>query len=368
MAQREIMSQLALSQQHQQQQAAAAAATAYYYPQQVQHPAVQGGMPFFSGAGHAALPMSPFPFSIPALAATAAGGPYPQPAFSSLPFLLPPQGPPVGAGIVDAGDGAPFYPHPAAVPAPTVGPYLSSLWAAGVGPPHPHQGFPPTGAYLQQNAGLQVPGGFAQNFGPAAASAGRSYPFPAQGLDLQPASLAAAAAAAADGASGPSNAYDSGGRPRVFPMSHPSDEEIVSKYQCLLRKQIEFFEAANVDLKARAQGRNVPIKLGQIGIRCKWCSDAGIPPGFRPRGSVYFPVKLASLYQSAQNMANNHWSSGACSSIPESVLSELNLFKHSKCSGLGSGGHGHWIRTAQSIGIADSQETGLFYQGPTNDL
>jgi hypothetical protein len=310
-------------------------------------------------------------------------------------------------------------------------PYLSSFWPAGMGP----AGHPPSSAFLPGNAGLVLPAGFEQSVAAvaaaAAASAGMGYQFPMQGLDLQSTSMAAAASAPAQVAAGLSNAgvglgadlVDGdraapcgGGEPRVFPMSHPADEEAVSKYQCLLRKQIEFFEATPVDLKARAQGRNVPIRLRhvpcellkssvrllrtpcvsfalhsrskpafalslalliaialtpltlsfalfrQIGIRCRHCADAGIPPGFRPRGSVYFPVKLASLYQSAQNMANNHWSTSACSSIPESVLAALNDLKRSKYSGSGSGGHKHWIRTAQSIGIDDSAETGLEYQ------
>ena len=34
------------------------------------------------------------------------------------------------------------------------------------------------------------------------------------------------------------------------------------------RKQIELFEAKQEDVDAGAQGRNKPIILGQVGIRC----------------------------------------------------------------------------------------------------
>lgn len=83
-------------------------------------------------------------------------------------------------------------------------------------------------------------------------------------------------------------------------MSLPSDEDNLSGYQCLIRSQIEFFEAKEQDMECNAQGRNKPIVAGQVGIRCIAC--AAIPPGSRPRGAVYFPAKLPGLYQAAQNM------------------------------------------------------------------
>ena len=83
-------------------------------------------------------------------------------------------------------------------------------------------------------------------------------------------------------------------------MTLPSDEDNLSEYQCLIRSQIELFAAQVRDIECNAQGRNKPIVVGQVGIRCKAC--ASIPPGRRPRGAVYFPAKLPGLYQAAQNM------------------------------------------------------------------
>jgi hypothetical protein len=42
------------------------------------------------------------------------------------------------------------------------------------------------------------------------------------------------------------------------------DPENLSEYQCLIRKQIELFEANETDIQAGAQGRNKPIILGQV--------------------------------------------------------------------------------------------------------
>lgn len=52
-----------------------------------------------------------------------------------------------------------------------------------------------------------------------------------------------------------------------MPMSTQDDETHVSKYQCLVRKQIQFFEATEGDVASTAQGRNKPIVLGQV--RCR---------------------------------------------------------------------------------------------------
>lgn len=72
------------------------------------------------------------------------------------------------------------------------------------------------------------------------------------------------------------------------------DEETLTDYQCLLRKQIELFEAGPEDVKASAQGRNNPIYLGQIGIRCRFC--ATLPLKCRPRGAVYYSKTIVSIH------------------------------------------------------------------------
>ena len=66
------------------------------------------------------------------------------------------------------------------------------------------------------------------------------------------------------------------------------DDDNLSEHQCLLRKQIELFEATENDIYANAQGRNKPIVLGQVGIRCKHCSQW---PN-RGRGAVFYPSSL----------------------------------------------------------------------------
>jgi hypothetical protein len=119
------------------------------------------------------------------------------------------------------------------------------------------------------------------------------------------------------------------------------DPENLSEYQCLIRKQIELFEANETDMQAGAQGRNKPIVLGQVcctlassggtavaplllhsatpycyrlsssrltssihgfppqvGIRCRHC--AFVPLSSRGRSAVFYPSKLINVYQASQ--------------------------------------------------------------------
>lgn len=133
-----------------------------------------------------------------------------------------------------------------------------------------------------------------------------------------------------------------------------SDDESVNGYQCFARKQIELFEATQEDVDAGAQGRNKPIILGQVGIRCIHCSD--LHPRFRARASVYYPSRLAVMYQAAQNIVNTHLPE-LCESIPEEVRQKL-LHLNSKRSAVG-GGKVYWGDTAVVQGVVDTDGHGL---------
>ena len=99
-------------------------------------------------------------------------------------------------------------------------------------------------------------------------------------------------------------ATESRGGPFVQPngrsaiLSMDSDPFCLSKFQTLSRKQIELFEAMPADIAVGARGRNIPIVLGQVGIRCRHCSHRH--PRSRTRGAVYFPSQFDRVYQTGQ--------------------------------------------------------------------
>lgn len=83
-------------------------------------------------------------------------------------------------------------------------------------------------------------------------------------------------------------------RPPI-PISLDKDRDLLSPFQCLLRQQIEAFETSQEMVKKGAQGRNVPILVGQVGLRCRHCATLPIP--VRPRGATYYSHTLDGVYQ-----------------------------------------------------------------------
>ena len=81
---------------------------------------------------------------------------------------------------------------------------------------------------------------------------------------------------------------------RSYPLYVERDDRNLSQYQVLARQQMEIFEATSEDAGNNAQGRNRPILIGQIGIRCRHCYK--LTPKQRKTGSVYYPnrVRIAS--------------------------------------------------------------------------
>jgi hypothetical protein len=128
------------------------------------------------------------------------------------------------------------------------------------------------------------------------------------------------------------------------------DADSLSAYQCLVRKQIELFEAVKDDVETNAQGRNRPIVLGQVGIRCHHCSM--LPPKQRARGAIYYPSRFQGVYQAAQNLAGGHLLQH-CLSIPAELRSELARLREGKSTG---GGKKYWADGVKVLGVEENQD------------
>jgi hypothetical protein len=126
------------------------------------------------------------------------------------------------------------------------------------------------------------------------------------------------------------------------------DENVLSEYQCFVRQQIEFFEADIIDVETNAKGRNNPISLGQVGIRCRHC--AALPPKYRSRGAMYYPTKLNLIYQAAQNMTTIHLLT-RCKNVTESIRHEFITLR--KCKSGTGGGKLYWNEGAQMNGVRE---------------
>jgi hypothetical protein len=186
-------------------------------------------------------------------------------------------------------------------------------------------------------------------------------------------------AAEADAENAPGPTSTSG---RVIPMARDADAVHSSRYQCLLREQIEYFEADDDALHAKAQGRNMPIQLRQVGIRCVHCArrpattgrkgavhDGEVVAARMVRGAVYYPTKLDNLYQAVQNMANNHFVNRTCPSAPSSLLDEIVEAKRLRPKRSGGRGRRYFGQSAERAGIIDAPDgSGLFFAAAVGSM
>jgi hypothetical protein len=133
------------------------------------------------------------------------------------------------------------------------------------------------------------------------------------------------------------------------------DEYKLSEHQNFLRQQIEAFQATEDDVMTHTRGRNKPVQLGQVGIRCRHC--AHIPVSRRQKGSTYFPSNKLGIYQAAQNMSTAHIQCGLCTEMPEEIklkFMEIMSAKKPNCSN--GAGRPYWAQSATQLGLVDTEE------------
>jgi hypothetical protein len=143
------------------------------------------------------------------------------------------------------------------------------------------------------------------------------------------------------------------------------DYDHLSEYQCLLRNQIELFEATQQDVASNTKGRNKPVAiLGQVGVRCVHCKT--LAPRNRPYGATCYPAKLSALYQAAQLMASGHLLNH-CTNIPDfsPVRQRLSVLRKGKSSA--GGGKKYWIDAASILGVHE-HDGGLQFRPTTGNI
>mmetsp|Transcript_1225 Transcript_1225/g.2903 ORF Transcript_1225/g.2903 Transcript_1225/m.2903 type:complete len:389 (-) Transcript_1225:283-1449(-) len=131
-----------------------------------------------------------------------------------------------------------------------------------------------------------------------------------------------------------------------IPLFMDCDEDSLSEYQCLIRKQIELFEADFDEANSSVQGRNKQVVVGQVGIRCRHCTC--IPPRQRQRGCMYFPTKLDRIYQAAQNLSAFHLVEH-CKHIPDDVRHKIKVLRLRKSPA--GGGKRYWGEGVRCQGV-----------------
>ena len=129
-----------------------------------------------------------------------------------------------------------------------------------------------------------------------------------------------------------------------------SDDTTLSAYQCLVRQQIEMFEATEDDVQFNISKMSKSVVRGQVGIRCLHC--ASLPEYSRPKAAVYYPRTLDSLYQFGQNMVKNHLCV-TCESIPEETKKALIALQQARRRG--KGGRERWAQAARQMNVYEDE-------------
>jgi hypothetical protein len=134
----------------------------------------------------------------------------------------------------------------------------------------------------------------------------------------------------------------------------PADDGMLNENQIFLRQNIELFQATQNDIMCLTRGKNKPIVLHQVGIRCCHCSQ--VPVGRRKKGSTYFPSNLMGLYQAAQNLSVEHLQTGLCTEMPPDVRERFSGFASGKRSGVSGAGKTYWAEAGRMMGLIDTDD------------
>lgn len=157
----------------------------------------------------------------------------------------------------------------------------------------------------------------------------------------------------------PSPAVLADGFPERLPVILAQSEDTLklSSHQVLLRHQIEVFQASEEDVTTHTRGRNKPVVIRQVGIRCRHC--AHLPVQRRQKGSTYFPATMLGLYQAAQNMSSTHMQCGLCTEMPAAIKMQFVRLMSTKVASSGAG-RPYWADSAKKLGLVDTEE-GIYF-------
>jgi hypothetical protein len=143
----------------------------------------------------------------------------------------------------------------------------------------------------------------------------------------------------------------------------PDDKYWLSELQVYLRSNFaEAFGATEADIAAPMHGRNKPIALGQVGIRCMHCRDD--PPSERGQQATSYPSLISGIYNSVQQMLRLHFD--CCLSMPPHVRKRIEQLKLSSSSR--GGRKQYWIDSAKRLGLADTPHGIHFARDPYGPL
>ena len=142
------------------------------------------------------------------------------------------------------------------------------------------------------------------------------------------------------------------------------DKNWLSETLVLIRSCIEVFSATQEDVanRSRKGGMSAPVKVGRVGIRCKYC--AHLPPKLCHKGAVSYPAEIRIINQSVRNWQRYHFL--PCKYIPPSVRQKYISLKSVR-SHSGNSSIIYWTNSAKAIGLVDTKN-GIYFGNEPRSL
>jgi hypothetical protein len=134
-----------------------------------------------------------------------------------------------------------------------------------------------------------------------------------------------------------------------FPLTIlPDDNKWLTPLHCFVRQYcVEVFVATAADTEAPCMGKRSPVTIGQVGIRCPYCSPKNEQTGCKEcANAVVFPSNVSRIYNATINLLQRHLK--ICSSVhPQVVLRYDELKAESARSGASKK---YWVDSAFRYG------------------
>jgi len=146
-----------------------------------------------------------------------------------------------------------------------------------------------------------------------------------------------------------------------FPLAlTPEDEKWLTPLHCFVRQYCaEVFVATPADVEAPCMGKRSPVSVGQVGIRCPYCSPKneetraaglGYDVARARENGVVFPSIVSRIYNATINLLQRHLRT--CSFVPPAVLARYDELKSSNARSGAS--KKYWVESALRMGLYDT--------------
>lgn len=142
-----------------------------------------------------------------------------------------------------------------------------------------------------------------------------------------------------------------------------TDSDSLSDRQCYVRTtMVEIFAATEKDVAARHTKGAQKLAVGQVGIRCIFCSH--LRSRDRAERAVCYPSSVSRIYQTVADMQRFHFEQ--CTEIPNEIRGIYKSLKTTRPRGVGSP-QTYWVQSAKILGLEDSKEGIRFQQDNNNE-